>query len=84
MGPRLRESRESAWVAGLELATGKLQEACSHALGTLPAPMPHGSTAAATKTVGFPGDPFHAPLQRLSQAALQYECRELPPARAKT
>jgi hypothetical protein len=38
-----------------------LQEACSQALGPLPAPMPHESAAAAPKTKGFPGDPFHDP-----------------------
>jgi hypothetical protein len=40
--------------------TCRLQEACSRALRPLSAPMRHESAAGALKTVGFPGDLFHA------------------------
>jgi hypothetical protein len=48
-------------VSGFEPLTVRLQEACCKASSPLPAPMPHESAAAAPKTQGFPGDPFHDP-----------------------
>ena len=48
-------------VSGFEPLTCRLQEACSRALGPLPAPMPHENAPAAPKTLGFPAPPFHDP-----------------------
>ena len=39
--------------------TFRLQEACSQALGPLPASMPRESATTALKTVRFLGGPFH-------------------------
>jgi hypothetical protein len=48
-------------VSGIEPLTCRLQEACSQALGPLPAPMPQQRATAALKTTRFPGDSFHDP-----------------------
>ena len=48
-------------VSGFEPLTVRLQEACSIALGPLPAPMPHESATTAHKTLGFSAAPFHDP-----------------------
>ena len=45
----------------IEPLTCRLQEACSHALDPLPAPMPHESATTAPKTLGFSVHPFHDP-----------------------
>jgi hypothetical protein len=54
-------------TAGL---TFSLQEACSRALYSLPAPMPHESAVTALKTLGFSAppfhDPFHDPMPRIT------------------
>ena len=76
-GPRFTGQQENApltWkytepVSGFEPLTCRLQEACSRALGPLPAPMPHGSAAAAPNTRAFPGDPFHDPFHGVGLTA---------------
>jgi hypothetical protein len=60
-------------VSGFEPLTCRLQEACSRAMGPLPAPMPHESATTATETLGFPGDPFHDPFQAAGLSATRIQ-----------
>jgi hypothetical protein len=80
-------------MSGFEPLACRLQEACSRALGPLPALMPHESAAAAPKTVGFSAnsfhDPFHAtPLDFILRGNLAVGCycchqdRPAPPVNA--
>ena len=66
-----------AHVSATRAPTSRLQEACSRALGPLPAPMPHRECCCCTQNQEVPGGPFHDPFHAATLGAAHLRMSDL-------